>query len=564
MGDPMPAVHPFIGRVTICGDSDAMGRDWTILDYHEATKHHFHRYARSAGYMDWQNQPQPFRFFEGAKMVRLPLPDDIPDLPYADLYAAVPAAHRALNLHTLGDFFYHSLAISAWKSAGGSRWALRVHPSSGNLHPTECYLIAPAVDGLAGGVYHYNALGHALARRIDLPAEICSAWRDHFSGDGFGLALSTIFWRESWKYGERAFRYCLLDAGHAAAAIAIAARLNGWQAHCLSGAGDRQIAEILGFDRTVWHSLESEWPEMIFWISAVPQASAIPRTLPEHLVRPLATLPVSGRPEPLSRKPNPWPIIPRAAAATEKEPTSALVFDPMPQSDSCPGSGSRRASDVIRNRRSAVSYDPDKHIAADTFFAILERTLPRAARSPFEAGLPGPAVHLLLFVHRVEDISPGLYFLARSASPDTVSQWRPRCRPGFSWQPVRPDFPLFLLQSADMSYDAMAVSCHQEIAGHGAFAVAMVAPLTATVAERPFMYRHLHWECGMIGQMLYLEAEAHGIRGTGIGCFFDDAVADLMGITDGSLNSLYHFTIGHPVEDRRITTLPAYHHLHAT
>jgi len=540
-----------------------MGRNWTILDYHEATKHHFHRYARSAGYMDWQNQPQPFRFFKGAKMVRLPLPDDIPELPYADLYAPVPTANRALSIGTIGDFFYHSLAISAWKSAGGSRWSLRVHPSSGNLHPTESYLILPAVDGLPGGVYHYNALSHALARRIDFPAEICSAWRDYFSADGFGLALSTIFWRESWKYGERAFRYCLLDAGHAAAAVAVAARLNGWQAHCLSGAGDRQIAAILGFDRTTWHPLESEWPEMIFWISAVPQALAIPRSLPEDLVRSLATLSVSGRPEPLSRKPNPWPIIPRAAAATEKAPTSALVFDPMPQGDSYPGPRSRRASDVIRNRRSAVNYDPGKHIAADTFFAILERTLPRAARAPFEAGLPGPAVHLLLFVHRVEDIAPGLYFLARSASRDTVSQWRPRCRPEFSWQPVRPDFPLFLLQTADMSYDAMAVSCHQEIAGHGAFAVAMVAPLKATVVERPFMYRHLHWECGMIGQMLYLEAEAHGIRGTGIGCFFDDAVADLMGITDGSLNSLYHFTIGHPVEDRRITTLPAYHHLHA-
>jgi len=538
-----------------------MGRDWTILDYHEATKHHFHRYARSAGYMDWQNQPQPFRFFEGAKMVQLPLPADIPDLSYADLYAAVPAAHRALNDHTLGDFLYHSLALSAWKAAGGSRWSLRVHPSSGNLHPTECYLIAPAVDGLAGGVYHYNALGHALARRIDLPADICSAWHDHFSDDGFGLALSTIFWRESWKYGERAFRYCLLDAGHAAAAIALAARLNGWQAHCLTGAGDRQIAAILGFDRTAWHPVESEWPEMIFWISAAPHESPIPRVLSEDVVRSFKTLPVSGRPEPLSRKAEEWSIITRAAASMEKEPTSALAFDPSPQSVCYPAPESKRASEVIRNRRSAASYDPGKHIAADIFFAILDRTLPRADRAPFDAGFPGPAVHLLLFVHRVQDLSPGLYFLARSETRHTVSQLQPKCRSGFSWEPVRPGFPLFLLQTADMSYDAMEVSCHQEIAGHGAFAVAMLAPLKATVAERPFMYRHLHWECGMIGQILYLEAEAHGIRGTGIGCFFDDAVAALMGITDDSLNSLYHFTIGHPIDDRRITTLPAYHHL---
>ena len=39
------------------------------------------------------------------------------------------------------------------------------------------------------------------------------------------------------------------------------------------------------------------------------------------------------------------------------------------------------------------------------------------------------------------------------------------------------------------------------------------------------MYRRLFWECGLIGQVLYLEAEAAGVRGTGIGCFYDDAGA---------------------------------------
>ena len=67
----------------------------------------------------------------------------------------------------------------------------------------------------------------------------------------------------------------------------------------------------------------------------------------------------------------------------------------------------------------------------------------------------------------------------------------------------------------------------------------------------------------MIGQVLYLEAEAHGIRGTGIGCFFDDPVTELLGIQDSSRHSLYHFTVGHPVEDVRLATLPPYHHLTA-
>ena len=61
--------------------------------------------------------------------------------------------------------------------------------------------------------------------------------------------------------------------------------------------------------------------------------------------------------------------------------------------------------------------------------------------------------------------------------------------------------------------------------------------------------------------MLYLEAEAAGVRGTGIGCYFDDAVHKLLGLDGDRFQSLYHFTVGSPVEDPRLMTLPAYFHL---
>ena len=68
----------------------------------------------------------------------------------------------------------------------------------------------------------------------------------------------------------------------------------------------------------------------------------------------------------------------------------------------------------------------------------------------------------------------------------------------------------------------------------------------------------------MVGQVLYLEAEAAGLRGTGIGCFFDDGVHRLLGLdtaADAPWQDLYHFTVGGPVEDQRLTTEPAYAHL---
>ena len=91
----------------------------------------------------------------------------------------------------------------------------------------------------------------------------------------------------------------------------------------------------------------------------------------------------------------------------------------------------------------------------------------------------------------------------------------------------------------------------------------MLAEFDKTLAEEgPWLYRRMFWEAGMIGQVLYLEAEAAGLRGTGIGCFFDDAVHEVCGLTGTAFQSLYHFTLGGARTDRRIQTLPPYSHLH--
>ena len=78
---------------------------------------------------------------------------------------------------------------------------------------------------------------------------------------------------------------------------------------------------------------------------------------------------------------------------------------------------------------------------------------------------------------------------------------------------------------------------------------------------RAWVYRELFWETGLLGQILYLEAEASGLRATGIGCFFDDALHRLLGLTDLTWQSLYHFTVGGAVDDQRLQSLPPYAHL---
>ena len=114
-------------------------------------------------------------------------------------------------------------------------------------------------------------------------------------------------------------------------------------------------------------------------------------------------------------------------------------------------------------------------------------------------------------------------------------------------------------REGDVRGFARAVNCGQDIASDGAFAVEMIAEFEpALEAYGSWFYRRLHWEAGALGQVLYLEAEAAGLRGTGIGCFFDDAIHQVLGITDRRLQMLYGFTVGGPIDDPRLITEPAY------
>jgi hypothetical protein len=106
---------------------------------------------------------------------------------------------------------------------------------------------------------------------------------------------------------------------------------------------------------------------------------------------------------------------------------------------------------------------------------------------------------------------------------------------------------------------ARAVHCHQDIAAQGALVTSMIASFDDALARfgAP-AWRSLHWEAGAIGQVLYLEAEALSLSATGIGCFFDHAVHELLGLAGGRFRMLYGTAIGRAIHDPRIQTLPAY------
>ncbi len=542
----------------------------TAIAYHEATKHHFHRYARSLGYLDWANQPDPFRRYVGAPLHKLPLhaADDTP--PYEHLYAPGKNPSRPVTLASIALLFENSLAISAWKEFQGNRWALRCNPSSGNLHPTEGYLVAGPIEGLSTspGVYHYAPKEHALEQRTTFDETICDALTHGFPTGTHFLGLTSIHWREAWKYGERAYRYCQHDVGHALAAIRIAAAMLGWRAAMLDDLPDAALASLLGVDREdAGHAMERESPDLL--VAIVPEASAsqsleLPGTnRPAFLeaIDRIAAGTWSGTANRLSDDYVAWEIIRGVETACEKPVTqqASNVHSCDLPTDTEPHCG-LSAHRIIQQRRSAVAMDGETGIDRGTFYRMLARVVPSCCSVPWDAAPPPAYVHLGIFVHRVDGLPSGLYALVRDATKSEVL--RDAMNPDFPWtspEGCPPELPLYLLAEGDCRQAATAVSCGQDIAGDGAFSLGMLAEFEPVIRDNgAWMYRRLFWETGMIGQVLYLEAEAAGVRATGIGCFFDDPVHEIFGLSGHQFQSLYHFTVGGPVDDPRLTTLPPY------
>jgi SagB-type dehydrogenase family enzyme len=520
----------------------------TVLNYHNRTKHTLQRYAKGPETIDWEDQPDQFRRFSGCEIVALPMPgQDLKPL-FTDLDTPGGIAPLPLSLESLGLLLELAFGLSAWKEFGPSRWSLRCNPSSGNLHPTEAYVLSVGQSFLASGVHHYVSHDHNLEQRC--------VFNTASDTPDLLIGLSSVHWREAWKYGERAYRYCQHDTGHALGALRYATATLGWTIEILPEWADLEIASVLGINRKAdFKPLEEEAPDVLCRIHTGHSDNFVTNhCLLEQAHAGTWTGKADGLRAYHFYK---WPIIDEVAEAAHKpqldEPSWQTDVQTLPAS-SC----TQLASTIIRQRRSAQHFDGKMPpLPVSDFQRMLAALMPDTAAFSFWPW--SPKVHLFVFVHRVTGLEPGLYALLRDDA--ALEPLKAATQANFAWQKQPGLLPLYQLHTGDVRKIAKTLSCHQPIASDSAFSLAMVAEFRGTLDAAPWQYRRLFWECGMIGQVLYLEAEAAGVRGTGIGCYFDDSVHEILGITDDSFQSLYHFTVGKPLEDSRLQTLPAYGHL---
>ncbi len=577
-----------------------------VRRYHVRTKHQLDGFAAGPDVLDWDAQPQPFRHWRGAPRDTLPLAAHQLAATWQQAHAGQAPPHP-INRAGVALLLEMALGLTAWKRLGPDQWALRANPSSGNLHPTEAHVICQGVPGLPDGLAHYVPLDHALEFRAlgvwggaQAPAQADA----HVAAPRLWLGLSSIAWREAWKYGERAFRYCQLDVGHALGAVRYAAAALGWRAEWCAAQGHAELAHAMGLDRPADVGLaETEEPEglIALWIPCPPGE-------PDAVAWPGAA--VAGRrwqadtiwqgrasrldPRPMYQ----WPVIEEVTVATRRQGAAA----PMPQGEAAltlagavgavdRSHGCERVaaterppapraeaplSQLLRERRSAQRFDRRACMAWDSWVRLMApMASPRPtspAHLPLDAWPLLPQVQLVAYAHRVEGLTPGAYLLPRNEAglPALRPSWPASGAPLLSHWASVPAWPgpqplIKLAEHPTLSGTLRTLSCHQAIASDACVTFSLIAPLSAALAADPAAYRDLLQEAGLIGQALYVRAEAEGLRGTGIGCYFDDAVLTLLGLPDGGDSGqgapwqvLYHFTVGHPLVDPRLQADPPY------
>ncbi|WBS03690.1 SagB family peptide dehydrogenase [Pseudoduganella sp. SL102] len=414
----------------------------------------------SAPGIDWGDAPPPFKRYPDAPAIA---PGRA-----TGAGAGLSAALRApvsrsgpLKLAEVGTLLH--LAAGITQRRGGQ--ALRAAPSSGGLFPSELYLLVRRIEGLAPGIYHYDAEGGRLAAlgplsRIDGVPSAADA--------DAAVVLTSVFHRTGYKYRERAWRYAVADGGHLLENLRVAAHAMGLHAALAQRFDERLLAGALGIDN--------------------------------QLEAPLAVMELrrDGRAAP--------PVF---TPATE-HPASLGATSRIQQATSL-----RLPADRGAGR---IALPPPQPSAMPVMRAITERrsrrrfsgaAVPLPALAALLADMRQPAqlsaaVRIHLVVNRVQGLTPGVY----------------RYGPGHALDRVR---------NGDFAAAARSAALAQDVIGDAAVVLVLSADHPTMLAEGARGYRHAFLEAGLVGERWLLGATARGLGACPVGAFYDDEAAALIG-----------------------------------
>jgi SagB-type dehydrogenase family enzyme len=498
--------------VTANGDVEAARR------YHEQTRHSPRSVRESGHVLDWENKPSPFKIYPDLPVV--PLPRQVAPLP-ADTFAALsgPAsASGAVDLERLAALLFFSAGVTKTKTyAGGAHVYFRAAPSTGALYQTEAYVIAGDVAGLAAGVYHFGPGDFALRRLRagDFRGAVAGAAADEeVAARPVILALTGLYWRNTWKYQARGYRHLFWDAGTMLANALASASALGLSARAVVGFIDDDVNGLLGIDP------EREGALVLVAVGGAARPAQPPPPI-ETIAPAVVPLSASEVSYPLlvdayvnSRLVSEAEVLDwreRAPGMAAAAPPPAPLLAPLPPPLMTAG---RSLAETIQARGSTREFSGEA-IAAEA----LSSALYHASRG-FAADVPPGLVDLYLAIHAVDGVAPGAYVY----------------HPG--------PHALELIRAGDVRAAAAFLCLGQALGGTSSatvFFLADLGRLLGALGNRG--YRAANLEAGLIGGRLYLAAYAQRFGATGL-TFYDDEVVEFFSPHAGGKAALFVTALG--------------------
>src|SRR3979490_2580213 len=262
-------------------------------NYHNATKHSYNSIRANTHFMDWNNQPLPFKIYPTLELLRLP--GEVRQTGVAALSAIAESVSADTNaspdLEAMAQLLYLSAGITRKRSYSGGEIYFRAAACTGALYEVELYLVCGELGGLQAGVYHFGPAEFGLRklRAGDYRGALVEATGGEAAIAHAPLTIicTCTYWRNAWKYQARTYRHFGWDNGTLLANLLAVATALGLPARVVCGFVDATVNRLLDVDPQ---------REVAFSLVALGPVAALPPPAPAEIsALGLETVPLSQR-----------------------------------------------------------------------------------------------------------------------------------------------------------------------------------------------------------------------------------------------------------------------------
>ena len=489
--------------------------------YHEKTS--YERSKMGGHLLDWQNQPEVFKHYDGLETFSMPRNISFPHKDFFSLYEATEenrSVHEVLDLEMLSRILLLTYTLTSQARHGKETFYFRSAASAGALYPTELYVVSNGLVDLDSGLYHFSLLNHSLVKLRDghFSNAMNRSVQDSASDSNpLIFFLTAIFARSAWKYKDRSYRYHLLDTGHVLENLDLALKALGLKSEYTFDFDDQWVNQLLGLDED----------------REVALAACRVKGKVDSPLKPIENQDIEDLPETVKRASRVSPhegVVPEVLAA---HISGYNVIEDKTDLDMCNDLG------IIFKSRGPLSSLSMSDPLLSYPEAVFRR---RSSRNFISETLPASYLYSLLKVINASE-RRGMECSVRPICTGFLTKGVQSIQDGFYRVDEKTgDFGLIAPGSftGDMSHICLDQAWMGSASLHFVFMTNMAL---LESAWGPRGYRYAMLTAGLMGERLYLAASALGLGCCGIGAFYDGEAARLLGL-NASSRVLYVVSLG--------------------